>query len=392
MKAEASFSTPYFTRVTVPEQAPTVRDSFREDVPRQTEGKRVEWQSLARRDKGRFSQTEALMRRSLTLFLSFCIALLWHVTVFCESGSQGDAEGESGEFSKQDVQREAATAPQPAPAPREEPHSSPNRLKVPAEIMAIGDELCYGRVYDTNSFWIADQVTRRGVLIQRIVCVRDDLDDISSALKEALSRKPRFIFITGGLGHTDDDKTRHALSAVTGRKIVRRPDMMESIGKWRKVPVERLPAHFWISTSSIEGATCLPNPAGVSPVNIIKEGPTEIIALPGPPKEVYACFAAHLADKVQAVTGYHSLSRRVIIPMHESEVTPLMTRVMREIPGTYVKALVGQYRDDPGMPIEIMAFGPTEESCENLCARAIERLRQLAAEKGRRMIEAPDGS
>jgi nicotinamide-nucleotide amidase len=336
---------------------------------------------------------EMVMRRLFGLFLPFCIAVLWQVPVFCESGSRGEVKGEVGESSGQTLKREApAIGPQPTPAPPAEAPSSPNRLRVRAEIVAIGDELCYGRVYDTNSFWIADQVTRRGVLIQRIVCVRDDLDDISAALKEALSRKPRFIFITGGLGHTDDDKTRHALSAVTGRKIVRRPDMMESIAKWRNVTAERLPAHFWISTSSVEGAICLPNPAGVSPVTIIKEGSTEIVALPGPPREVYACFAAHLADKVQAVTGYHSLSRRVIIPMHESEVTPLMTTLMREIPGTYVKALVGQYRDDPGMPIEIMAFGPTEEICDDLCGRAMERLRQLAAEKGRKMIQLPADS
>ena len=97
---------------------------------------------------------------------------------------------------------------------------SENELTVQAEIMAIGDELCYGKVYDTNSFWIADQVTRRGVFVRRIVCVRDNVADISAALKDALSRKPRFLFITGGLGHTEDDLTRAALSATTGRKIV----------------------------------------------------------------------------------------------------------------------------------------------------------------------------
>ncbi|NQT83032.1 hypothetical protein HQ563_08415 [bacterium] len=256
--------------------------------------------------------------------------------------------------------------------------------------MAIGDELCYGKVYDTNSFWIADQVTRRGVLIQRIVCVRDDLSDICSVLKEALSRKPRFIFITGGLGHTPDDRTRHALATVTGRKIVGRPDIREFIAGRRNVSVQELPPHFAISTSSLEGAKCFPNPAGVSPVTIVDEGPTQIIALPGPPREVYACFAAHLADMVQNVTGYHSISRRVIVPMHESVLAPLMTRVMREIPGTYVKALVGAYRNDPGMPVEVMAFGPTEKACRENCDSAVEKLRQLAAEKGRKMIEVPE--
>ncbi len=72
-------------------------------------------------------------------------------------------------------------------------------MTVQAEILAIGDELCYGRVYDTNSFWLADQVTRLGAIVSRITCVRDDVESISSILKEILSRKPQLIFITGGL-------------------------------------------------------------------------------------------------------------------------------------------------------------------------------------------------
>jgi molybdenum cofactor synthesis domain-containing protein len=268
--------------------------------------------------------------------------------------------------------------------------SGPQRgdgTSVRAEILAIGDELCYGRVYDTNSFWIADQVTRRGVLVQRIVCVRDDVGDICSVIRDALGRKPRFIFVTGGLGHTEDDRTREALSAVTGRKTVKRPDILEYIAKKRNVSVGELPPHFAISTSSLEGAKVLPNPAGVSPVSIIQEEETEIIAMPGPPREVYACFAEHVADIVQRATGYRSCSRRLIVMMHESELMPLMTAVMQEIPGTYVKALVGGFKSDVGMPVEVMAFGPTDESCRETCRKAVQRLRQLAEEKGRKVTE-----
>jgi len=295
-------------------------------------------------------------------------------------------------FGSKAVQDRSTGAHETASQPQEGLRGIRGEPTIRAEIMAIGDELCYGKVYDTNSFWIADQITRRGVLVRRIVCVRDNLADISSALKDALSRKPRFIFITGGLGHTEDDTTRAALSAVTGRKIVGRPDMLEFIARKRTVTVDKLPPHFKISTSSLEGATVLPNPAGVSPVTIIKQGAIEIIALPGPPREVYACFAAHLAEKVQKVTGYHSYSRRVIIDMHESELTPLMVKVMREISGTYVKALVGGYKGGVGMPTEVMAFGPTQEACQETCDEAVERLRQLAAEKGRRMMEPPHGN
>ena len=264
------------------------------------------------------------------------------------------------------------------------------RPNVRAEIIAIGDELCYGKVYDTNSYWIADQLTQRGVLVQRIVCVRDELDEICSVLRDALIRKPRFIFTTGGLGPTNDDKTREALSIVTGKKIVARPEMLDSVAERRKIPVENLPGHFTKITSSLEGATCLPNPAGVAPVTIIDQGGTRIISLPGPPREVYACFDAHVAQTVQKETMYHSISRRVLVRMPESELAPMMTSVTKENPGTYVKALVGEYEKAVGMPVEIMAFGPSEERCREICEKAVEMLRRLAAEKGKNLTEIPE--
>lgn len=261
------------------------------------------------------------------------------------------------------------------------------RPNVRAEIIAIGDELCYGKVYDTNSFWIADQITRRGVFVHRIVCVRDDLDDICSVLRDAISRRPKFIFITGGLGPTNDDKTRDALSIVTGRKIVKRPDMLDFIAERRKLPVEKLPHHFAKITSSLEGSTCFPNPVGVAPVTIIDQDNIQIISLPGPPREVYACFEAHVAEIVQKVTMYFSISRRVLVRMHESELAPLMTNVMKENPETYVKALVGEYEKEVGMPVEIMAFGPSQEICREICEKAVEMLRDLVANKGKDLTE-----
>jgi len=262
-----------------------------------------------------------------------------------------------------------------------------NRPNVRAEIIAIGDELCYGKVYDTNSFWIADQITRRGALVQRIVCVRDNLDDLCSVLRETLNRRPRFIFTTGGLGPTSDDMTREALAIVTGRKIVERPDILELLAAQRKVPVRELPSHYAKITSSLEGATCLPNPIGVAPVTIIDRNGTQIISLPGPPREVYSCFEAHLAEMVQKVTEYHSDSKRVWIRMYEPELAPLMATVMKEIPETYVKALIGEYAKDKGLPVEIMAFGPSPEKCVEICDKAVERLIRLAIEKGQKMTE-----
>ncbi|MFC1507541.1 molybdopterin-binding protein, partial [Thermoproteota archaeon] len=75
------------------------------------------------------------------------------------------------------------------------------------EILAIGNELCYGKVADTNSFWLADQLTRAGGLVTKITCIRDSEEQICQNLKEIIEREVDFLVITGGLGPTNDDKT-----------------------------------------------------------------------------------------------------------------------------------------------------------------------------------------
>ncbi len=147
---------------------------------------------------------------------------------------------------------------------------------IQAEILAIGDELCYGRVYDTNSFWLADQVTRLGVIVRRIVCVRDDSEEICAVLRDILDRKPCFIFITGGLGPTEDDKTIEALSKLTGRLLVIDQNILKNMANKRNLSLSQLmPRHFKMSTT-IEGAQCLLNPVGWAPLTILQIGETVV--------------------------------------------------------------------------------------------------------------------
>lgn len=255
------------------------------------------------------------------------------------------------------------------------------------EIVAVGDELCYGRVYDTNSFWIAEQVTRLGAFVQRITCVRDDLEGLCTVLRDTLDRKPRFIFVTGGLGPTPDDRTLEALGSLTNRPIVVSPHIMKVIAERRGVAVEALPPHFAKMTSSLEGAECLPNPVGVAPVTLIPIGETVVAAMPGPPREVKECFAAHLAKRVQDATQYSSSARRVNVTMFESELTPLIATVMKSMPDVYIKPLVGEYKQEIGLPVEIIAFDKDSEACSKRYEVTLSMLRELVNQKGRKLTE-----
>jgi molybdopterin-biosynthesis enzyme MoeA-like protein len=76
-----------------------------------------------------------------------------------------------------------------------------------------------GKIPNVNSHWLAKRATTLGLEVDRIVTVTDDVDAVSTAVKEAVQRKPRFIITTGGLGPTYDDKTLEGIAKGIGRDL-----------------------------------------------------------------------------------------------------------------------------------------------------------------------------
>ena len=77
-----------------------------------------------------------------------------------------------------------------------------------------------------------------------------------------------------------------------------------------------------------EGATVFPSPAGWAPLVRAELDGCSIFLLPGPPSEVQAIFARYLADHFGGDRGGRSVVHRVYVDMWESEVSPLLQRVM----------------------------------------------------------------
>ena len=73
-----------------------------------------------------------------------------------------------------------------------------------AEIVAVGTELLLGQIVDTNSAYMAQQLTTIGVDVHFKSNVGDNLERIKATLRNALGRAD-FVLTTGGIGPTLDD-------------------------------------------------------------------------------------------------------------------------------------------------------------------------------------------
>lgn len=94
---------------------------------------------------------------------------------------------------------------------------------VRAAVLLIGDELLSGRTQDTNLRTIADYLAPLGVQVGEARVVSDEPAEIAAAVN-ALRARYAYVFTTGGIGPTHDDKTADAVAAAFGVNIDVRAD------------------------------------------------------------------------------------------------------------------------------------------------------------------------
>ena len=104
----------------------------------------------------------------------------------------------------------------------------------PVEIFSIGTELLIGRIQDTNSYWLSQQVTELGGIMGRVTIVGDDRATIIEALGAAVRRGARTVITTGGLGPTPDDLTVECIAELLGvGTAIDRPTIEDSTASAR---------------------------------------------------------------------------------------------------------------------------------------------------------------
>lgn len=101
------------------------------------------------------------------------------------------------------------------------PEDRPNTVS--AAVLLIGDELLSGRTQDSNLQTIARFLSPLGIQIVEARVVTDQRDAIVEAVN-ALRARYTYVFTTGGIGPTHDDKTADSIAAAFEVGIAVRED------------------------------------------------------------------------------------------------------------------------------------------------------------------------
>jgi competence/damage-inducible protein CinA-like protein len=178
------------------------------------------------------------------------------------------------------------------------------------EIIAIGSELLTPDFQDTNSLFLTAGLNAIGIGVAFKTVVGDDASDLACALRTALGRADLILCI-GGLGPTEDDRTRGTLAQVLGKKLIFHEEIAAHIRerfRRRGLPTPRTNLK---QSYVIEGAEVLANPNGTAPGLWLVEGGRRIALLPGPPREIQPMFRDHVLPRLAGLGG-GPLVRRII--------------------------------------------------------------------------------
>ena len=91
---------------------------------------------------------------------------------------------------------------------------------IKATIITIGDEILIGQIVDTNSVSIARQLNTIGITVAEKLSIGDNATQITDTLKRVLASS-QVVIITGGLGPTKDDITKHTLANYFGSTLIK---------------------------------------------------------------------------------------------------------------------------------------------------------------------------
>jgi nicotinamide-nucleotide amidase len=155
-----------------------------------------------------------------------------------------------------------------------------------AAIITIGDEILIGQIVDTNSGFIAKSLDKIGVDIHEMISISDNKNHILETFAK-LQNQVDLVLITGGLGPTKDDITKHTFCDYFEDQLIRNVEVEKHVIELIEKAMNR-PASQMNKDQALVPSKCtvLHNAVGTAPGMWMKKENTVYISLPGVPYEM----------------------------------------------------------------------------------------------------------
>ena len=167
-----------------------------------------------------------------------------------------------------------------------------------AAIFTIGTEIVDGGIVNTNAAWLASRLHEYGLTVTHHVSTSDAESDMKEVL-EWLVKTVDWVFVSGGLGPTSDDRTRNVVADVIGEELVYAEDVWTALGESYRARGFAVTDDHKQQCYFPKNCRKLENPVGSALGFVSEYGSTQIVVLPGPPSELKGVFSRGVEPGIQ---------------------------------------------------------------------------------------------
>ena len=247
-----------------------------------------------------------------------------------------------------------------------------------SEIITIGDELLIGQVVNTNSAWLAEALNGIGISVVQITTVSDQRQAIINAIDQAALRAD-LILMTGGLGPTRDDITKHTLIEYFGGKLVRNDEALEMIKEFlTSRGVEQSELNLGQALVP-DNCTVIPNRWGTAPGMWFRKDGRDFISMPGVPYEMKGMMTGFILPELRKKHNLPVIIHRTIVTQGIPESH--LARLLNEYEDTLSGEVKLAYLPSPGtVRLRLSLTGDDKNKTEVTMNYEVERLLKIVSE------------
>lgn len=238
-----------------------------------------------------------------------------------------------------------------------------------AELVSIGTELLLGEIVDTNSAYLAGRLAGLGIDCLRMATVGDNLERAVETIERASARAD-LVVCTGGLGPTEDDLTREAISAALGETPAVDPALLRELEQWFRGRGLAMPERNRKQAWLIPSARPLANPLGTAPGWTVEKGGKRVVAMPGVPREMVRMWEVEVEPTLFAGMTLRTRTLK-LLGLGESAVEEALGELVRSTAPT-----VATYAKSDGVYVRLADKDREPSRADTRIARMEERVRE----------------
>lgn len=166
-----------------------------------------------------------------------------------------------------------------------------------AAVLSIGNEVVQGFLLNTNSQWLARELGELGFDVQYHLCLLDREDDLVRRLKAALD-EGLFIVATGGIGPTEDDRTRQAAARALGLELELDHEALHALQERYSQLGRPFPRGSEIQCMAPKGVSTIRNAFGTASCFYLRRGEGGLCVMPGVPREMKGVWREEMRKRI----------------------------------------------------------------------------------------------